>query len=68
MTPKEKKLMEQYPHMKCGNKTEFKQRLQWLSEGMLRNHMESIIHYKPDPKEIELYKAYKEKSNDHLPS
>lgn len=54
------KLIEAMPLMKCGNTLEFKQRLQWLSEGMLRNHLEHVINYKPDPSEIEAYQKYKE--------
>ena len=53
------KLIEKMPLMKCWHAAEFKQRLQWLSEGMLRNHMESVINYKPDPVEIEAYLNYK---------
>ena len=60
MKPHEKKLMDQIPYMSCKNKTEFRQRLQWLSEGMLRNHMESIQNYIPDQVEIDQYKNYKE--------
>lgn len=30
------------PLMRCGNVTEFKQRLQWLSEGMLHCHLETF--------------------------
>lgn len=53
------------PHMaKCGHKAEFYQRLQWLSEGMLRNHMESVINYTIDQKEIELYKKYRKVPDD----
>ena len=61
MTKKELKnqLMNDYPLIKCGNSLEFKQRLQWLSEGMLKNHLLSIIDYSIDQNEIELYKNYK---------
>ena len=52
--------MQKEPLMICSNMPEFYQRLQWLSEGMLRNHLESVIYYTPDQKEIALYKAYKE--------
>ena len=51
-------LIAAHPWMKCGNATEFKQRLQWLSEGMLRNHMEGIIDYTPNQYEIETYNRY----------
>jgi hypothetical protein len=47
------------PLLKCGNKTEFMQRLQWLSEGMLRNHLEHVIDYKPNEVEIQQYEAYR---------
>lgn len=61
MNKKQRDLMKEIPLMKCGNMTEFYQRLQWLSEGMLRNHLMHIIHYKIDPIEIEQYKQYKQK-------
>lgn len=57
-TPK-KQLMDAVPYMRCGNNLEFKQRLQWLSEGMLRNHIESIVNYTIDQTEIDQYHAYK---------
>lgn len=60
MKPREKALMLRVPWMACKNKTEFQQRLQWLSEGMLRNHMENIYPYTPDLAEIEEYRRYKE--------
>lgn len=47
------------PRMKVRNKAEFQQRLQWLSEGMLRNHLESVEYYRPDPKEIALYRRFR---------
>lgn len=53
-------LMRQYEFMNCANLLEFKQRLQWLSEGMLRNHIATkgceINHW-----EINLYNAYANK-------
>jgi len=55
-----KELMRKYEFMQCGNLEEFKQRLQWLSEGMLKNHILGIRNYIPDLKEIELYNEYKE--------
>ena len=58
-TPAERQLMEDVPHMRCANRLEFQQRLQWLSEGMLRNHMESIHHYTIDQTEIERYRQFK---------
>jgi hypothetical protein len=44
--------------MKCGNNVEFKQRLQWLSEGMLKNQIEGIIDYKIDQSEKDMYNEY----------
>ena len=55
----EKALMRVNPLLKCGNVTEFKQRLQWLSEGMLRNHLEHVIDYRPNEVEIQQYEAYR---------
>ena len=46
--------------MKCANLEEFKQRLQWLSEGMLKNHITAAGHL-INMKEIELYQEYREK-------
>ncbi len=54
------RLLSAEPLMRCGNSVEFKQRLQWLSEGMLHNHLNSIISYVPDQREIELYRQYRE--------
>lgn len=59
MNSREKQLMNEIPLMKCGNKLEFKQRLQWLSEGMLRHHL-SGGGWPPDLTEIETYRQYKE--------
>ena len=56
-----KQLMDEYPYMKCGNLEEFKQRLQWLSEGMLKNHLTSEKNYKINQEEIDLYQAYRKK-------
>jgi hypothetical protein len=55
-----KELMEKYPLMRCGNSTEFNQRLQWLSEGMLQSH---ITHNENgyqgvNPDEISLYNEF----------
>jgi hypothetical protein len=47
------------PLMKCGNTLEFNQRLQWLSEGMLANHLNSVVNYTPNQTEIALYHKYK---------
>lgn len=59
MNPKEKRLMAEFPLMKCGNRLEFKQRLQWLSEGMLRNHLTGRGHT-PDQSEIDAYRKFKQ--------
>jgi hypothetical protein len=59
MKPHEKQLMKDYPLMKCGNKTEFLQRLQWLSEGMLQNHLLHVIDYVVNKEEILLYNIYR---------
>jgi len=56
-----KQLMNSYEYMKCANLEEFKQRLQWLSEGMLKNHMTGGASYVINMKEIELYQDYREK-------
>jgi hypothetical protein len=56
-----KELMNSYEYMKCGNLEEFKQRLQWLSEGMLKNHMTGGKTTAINQKEIELYKEYRKK-------
>ncbi len=58
MKPHEKDLMKLIPLMSCKNRLEFQQRLQWLSEGMLRNHLESH-HCEPDTDEIEQYSNYR---------
>lgn len=55
----EKELVAEMPLMKCGNRIEFQQRLQWLSEGMLRNHLESITRYTVDKSEVEIYQRFK---------
>lgn len=55
-----KDLMRKYEFMRCGNLEEFKQRLQWLSEGMLQNHILGQVHYKPRQDEIDLYNEYRE--------
>ena len=58
MTPKQK-LLANVPLMKCGNAAEFRQRLQWLSEGMLANHLNSVLNYTISEEEIRMYRAYK---------
>ena len=49
----------------CANLAEFKQRLQWLSEGMLKNHLTGVVSYTINMKEIELYQEYRE-SRDQI--
>ena len=60
LTALRKELMNAYEYMKCANLEEFKQRLQWLSEGMLKNHITTAGHL-VNVKEIELYQEYREK-------
>jgi len=61
LTALRKELMNTYEYMKCGNLAEFNQRLQWLSEGMLKNHITHVVNYVINMKEIELYQEYREK-------
>ena len=56
-----KELMNAYEYTKCANLEEFKQRLLWLSEGMLKNHITHVVNYVINMKEIELYQEYREK-------
>ena len=56
-----KELMNAYEYMKCANLEEFKQRLLWLSEGMLKNHITHVVNYVINMEEIELYQEYREK-------
>lgn len=58
LTALRKELMDSYGYMNCANLEEFKQRLQWLSEGMLKNHMTNGESYLVNIKEIELYQEY----------
>lgn len=60
MNAREKQLMHDVPLMQCGNRLEFQQRLQWLSEGMLRNHLTNVLPYAPDQTEIAKYREFKE--------
>lgn len=59
-----KELMNQYEYMKCANLLEFNQRLQWLSEGMLKNQLTSVISYTIDQNEIKMYQEFCEKRNN----
>ncbi len=61
LTALRKELMNSYEYMKSGNLTEFKQRLLWLSEGMLKNHITHVVNYVINMEEIELYQEYREK-------
>lgn len=61
MNQRETHLMDEVPLMRCGNKSEFKQRLQWLSEGMLHHNLNNG-GWPPNPVEIEQYRQYKEGS------
>lgn len=56
----EQDLIAAEPLMECGNRLEFKQRLQWLSEGMLLNHLYPSDIYAINHDEIALYKKFKE--------
>jgi hypothetical protein len=61
MNQHQKALMVEVPLMKCANMTEFKQRLQWLSEGYLRINLLNLHPYEgPDKAEIEIYRRFKE--------
>lgn len=54
----QKELIKWYPLMNCGNNLEFKQRLGWLSEGMLENHLVYNSTVTINQNEIELYRKY----------
>ena len=56
-----KELMNSYEYMKCANLEEFKHRLQWLSEGMLKNHMTGGKSTVINSEEIKLYQEYRKK-------
>lgn len=66
LTNAERVLAQKHPWLlrNCGNRTEFRQRMQWLSEGMLRNHMEGVHHYKIDPQEVDDFNHFKENPNE----
>ena len=59
-------LIKAHPLLACGNALEFRQRLQWLSEGMLRNHLEGVVDYKVDANEISAYKNYADRRKTNL--
>ena len=56
-----KELMNSYEYMKCANLEEFKHRLQWLSEGMLKNHMTDGKSTVINREEIKIYQEYRKK-------
>lgn len=56
-----KELMDKYEPMRCGNVLEFNQRLQWLSEGMLKNQLHPSSNYTINQDEIKLYQEFCEK-------
>lgn len=59
-----KKLISKHPLLDVLNKVEQRQRLQWLSEGMLHNHINHIPNYIVNETEktdyLEYAKGYKE--------
>lgn len=60
MTALKKRLMAEVPLMKSANTLEFQQRLQWLSEGMLRNNIyPNGSDYVFDQSEIAAYQKFK---------
>lgn len=58
MNKEDRKLMDEVPLMKCGNKLEFQQRLQWLSEGMLAHHINNTAG-PPNQEEIRKYREFR---------
>lgn len=60
--PAEIQLVAEAPLMNCGNKLEFQQRLQWLSEGMLAHNLatDDGPRWPPSQDEIEIYRRFKE--------
>lgn len=58
-TEQMKKLIAIEPYMDCANMTEFRFRLGYLAEGMLKNHMKPVVRYIIDQAEIELYQKFK---------
>jgi len=59
LKPAEYWLVGAVPLMACGNREEFKQRLQWLSEGMLRNNLKPRYIAIPCPTEKNIYREFK---------
>ena len=66
MTKKEAKkwIKSKQPLVNVPNNLEFKQRLQWLSEGMLANHLSSTVNCEIDEQEIADYLTYKRLLNN----
>lgn len=62
MTKKEAKkwIKSKQPLANVPNNLEFYQRLQWLSEGMLANHLNGGISHEIDEQEITDYMTYRE--------
>jgi hypothetical protein len=58
-----KELMQKYEYMRCANLIEFNQRIVWLSEGMLKNHIKTGGHI-INMDEIKLYQEFKEKEKN----
>ena len=60
-TPRLQRLCEAQPLMAGPlSRVEFQQRLQWLSEGMLANHLVHQDTRSPSPEEIAAYRQYKD--------
>lgn len=53
-------LVKAYPLLNVKNRLEFKQRLAWLSDGMLYNHLNNVINYAINEKEKADYLQYKQ--------
>jgi hypothetical protein len=53
-------LKNRYEYMQCGNLLEFNHRLQWLSEGMLKNHITNDVRDVKNMQEIALYQEFKD--------
>ena len=58
-TPNYPQLIINQPLMLTPNKQEFLQRLVWLNEGMLKNHLNSMMDYTIDQQEMKDYQTYK---------
>lgn len=60
-------LIAKYPLLKVPNNTEYKQRLQWLAEGMLYTHLTSPFVHKINEQEIADYLEFK-RARDEKPA